>query len=108
MDPLFTAVAVALVGKSAGALFDLVSSKIKASRMLARVTSGDSQPNSIRELAGEIEKFATSDSTFDQQIRALFASQAVDQGNESAANSVQSSHVQKLVQARDINGDVTL
>jgi hypothetical protein len=108
MDPIFAEIATALVGKATGALFDLVRSHMKGSKALEKVTSGDPDPEVTEALALELEGIASQNPDFDRQLRSVFSGLAVNQGSESVANSVQASRVEKLVQARDIGGDVNL
>lgn len=106
-EPILVSIAAALASKAATSLYDLAKRKFvghaKASAELEAAVEQPDDPRLIEILAERLAAAEDDDPEFRTALRAAWASH--NSGN--VHNQVRG-HVAKLVQARDIHGNITL
>lgn len=107
-EPILVSIAAALAGKAATGLYDLAKRKFsghkEATAELEAAVAQPDDPRRIEILAERISRTEHDDPEFRTALRAAWASHSSD----NVHNQVQGSVVGKLVQARDIHGNITL
>ncbi|WP_028927090.1 hypothetical protein [Pseudonocardia acaciae] len=107
-EPILTAIATALAGKAAAGLYQLVKDRF-AERRAARealeaATQAPDDPAAVAVLADRLAEAERDDPEFREALRSGWAELA----SGGVVNQVHSSVTGKLVQARDIHGNITL
>jgi hypothetical protein len=113
-EPVLIAIAAALTGRAAGNLYDLVRKKFAGDRAateaLAAADGAANDSPQVLELANSLEHAEHDDPAFSRELRAEWQRTSVAQraGGRGVANQVSGPVSGKVVQARDIGGNVDL
>jgi hypothetical protein len=106
-DPVTLAIATAVAGKTAEFLTDQAKDCLTALARRIRDKFGDHPGKSAPELATALELACAQDPEFGAQIRALWEQFRAAGGGDNVVN-VFSGRADKVVQLRDVHGDVHL
>ncbi|MFB6724619.1 hypothetical protein ACFCV3_30865 [Kribbella sp. NPDC056345] len=110
VDPILVSIATALAGNAAKSMYDLVkqafSHRAEARAALEAAEGTDATSAEVQQLAVELAKAEQSDAQFADQLRSLWASE-LQAEHGGVANQVSGSVSGKVVQARDIHGNIT-
>lgn len=112
-EPVLMSVAAAVAGRVAAALYTLVKAKFAddpdATAVLEAAEGAAQDSPQVRDLAETLEAKQASDPAFGEQLRAEWERSSVGQQAESGGvtNQVSGSVGGNVVQARDIDGDIT-
>lgn len=112
-EPILISIAAALAGKAATGLYDLVRKKFSSDEQalaeLEAATERPDDPQRIDAIAERLDRAEAEDPEFSAQLRTEWEKVSVTQNADggSVANQV-SGNVGKLVQARDVHGDINL
>lgn len=106
-EPILVSIAAALAGKAAVGLYELATRKFardpKATAEIEAAVEAPEDPRRIEVLAARLERAERADPDFRAALRAEWASY----GGGAVVNQVRG-RVGKVIQARDIHGDITL
>ncbi|HET6711405.1 hypothetical protein [Amycolatopsis sp.] len=109
-EPILVSIAAALAAKGATGLYDLVKRKFaKDPEAIALLTAAEAAPEEaqpITALAERLHEAEAEDGEFAEALRAEW--QKVSLSHGSVSNQVTGNVTGKVVQARDIHGDITL
>jgi hypothetical protein len=107
-DPVLTEIATTLAGRAAGGLYDLVRSAFRrhpeATGELVAVEGAAPDSAPVRALATRLAEFEAADPEFARGLRAEWYGQRADHGG---VNNKVIGTAGKVVQARDIHGDIS-
>ncbi|GAA1987287.1 hypothetical protein [Amycolatopsis minnesotensis] len=112
-EPILISISAALAAKAATGLYDLVKRKFakdpEATAALTAATETPEAPEPIAALAQRLEIAEAADPSFAEELRAEWEKASVAQHAESGgvANQVTGNVTGKVLQARDIHGNVT-
>lgn len=112
-EPILMAIATALATKAATGVYDLVKKKFsKDKKAIAVLESAEAAPSdqaAVKALAERLEVAEAEDAGFAEALRTEWGTVQVDQHAEQGGvtNSVTGNVSGKVVQARDINGNVS-
>jgi hypothetical protein len=108
-EPILLSIAAALATKSATSLYDLVKRKFAGRREAeaALDAAGDAPPDSpvVAALAGHLAAEEADDPAFGKDLRNTW--QQVSAGRGGVVNQITGTVSGKVVQARDIEGDIS-
>lgn len=108
-EPILTAIATALAGKAATGLYELVKNRFaehrKARDALEAATESPDDPATVAALADQLAKAERDDPDFRDALRTGWAKLASGDG---VVNQVHGNVIGKLVQARDVHGNISL
>jgi hypothetical protein len=112
LDPVLMEIAATLAGKAAGGLYDLVRSAFgrhpEAGRELVAVQGAEPDSAPVRALATRLAEFEAADPDFARRLRAEWASVTVAHADHGGVtNQITGNVTGKVVQARDIHGDIS-
>ncbi|TNC27316.1 hypothetical protein [Amycolatopsis alkalitolerans] len=102
-EPILISIAAALAGKAATSLYDLVKKKFaKSPEAVAELEAATPEaPETIEAVAERLESLSREDPEFGEALRAEWA-----RHDESVTNTISGKVHGKVVQARDIHGDI--
>lgn len=107
VDPILTSVATTLATKTAGALYDLVSKVFRrhpaAEQALVAVQGAEPDSPPVQALAERLAEVTAAEPEFDRELREV--AQQADHGG--VTNQISGSVTGKVVQARDIQGNIS-
>lgn len=107
-EPIWLSIATALATKAATGLYDLVKKKFskdpEATKALEAAEAAPEKPETISALAERLESFERADPEFARELRAGWAQHAESDG---VVNQISGPVLGKVIQARDIHGDIT-
>jgi hypothetical protein len=111
-EPVLVAIAAALAGKAAHSLYDLVKRKFSGRKqaIAALEAAKGAEPDSaeVQVLAAELERVEAEDPQFATELREVWREASVQQADHgSVINQISGNVDGKVVQARDIKGDIT-
>jgi hypothetical protein len=112
-EPVLVSVAAALAGRLVMGLYDLVKAKFaddpQASAVLVAAEGAAQDSPQVRELAETLEAKQAADPEFAERLHAEWQQSRVGQQAENGGvtNQVTGNVSGKLLQARDIHGDIT-
>ncbi|WP_206786265.1 hypothetical protein [Amycolatopsis sp. MtRt-6] len=108
-EPILVSIAAALAAKGATGLYDLVKRKFakdpQAIALLEAATAAPEDTQPITALAERLHEAEAADGEFAEALRAEWQQISLDRG--SVSNQVTGNVTGKVVQARDIHGDIT-
>jgi hypothetical protein len=108
-EPILVSIAAALAAKSATSLYDLVKRKFAGRKDLETVlkTADDAPPGSpaVAALAAQLAATEAEDPAFGLELRHLWQQVSASQGG--VVNQISGNVSGKVVQARDIEGDIS-
>ena len=109
-EPILVSIAAALAAKGATGLYDLVKRKFaknpKAIAALEAASAAPEDPQPITALAERLHEVEAEDAEFAEALRAEWRKVSLSQGD--VHNSVTGNVTGKVVQARDIHGNISL
>jgi len=112
-DPILISIATALAGRAATSLYDLVKKKFagdsKAATALEAAADAPEGSAPVRDLAAELERAEQADSGFREALRAEWDRVSLTQNAQSGGvtNQITGQVTGKVIQARDIHGNVS-
>ncbi|MGH3858697.1 hypothetical protein [Actinokineospora sp.] len=110
-EPVLVSIAAALAGKSVMSLYDLVKRKFsaRAEAKAALEAAEGAAPGSdeVKALAVELERAAAGDQVFSDELRSLWVATQQHADNGAVNNQISGNVSGKVVQARDIEGNVS-
>lgn len=108
-EPILTSIATSLAGKAASGLYELVKNRFaahrKAREALEAATESPDDPDTVAALADQLAEAERDDPDFREALRSGWAQ--LDSGGE-VRNQVRGNVTGKLVQARDVHGNISL
>lgn len=110
-EPVLVSIAAAIAGKSAMSLYDLVkrkfSARAEAKGVLEAAEGAAPGSDEVKALAVELERTAAVDRDFSDELRSLWVSTQQRADNGAVNNQISGNVSGKVVQARDIEGNVS-
>jgi hypothetical protein len=110
-EPVLVSIAAALAGKTVMSLYDLVKKKFgaraEAKAVLEAAEGAAPDSAEVKALAVELERTAAGDREFSEELRSLWASTQQHADNGAVNNQISGNVSGKVVQARDIEGNVS-
>jgi hypothetical protein len=106
VDPILSAVATTLATKAAGGLYELVRKVFRrhpdAAKALEAAQGAEPDSRPVQALAERLAEVTAAEPEFDRQLRELASA---DHGG--VVNQISGNVVGKVIQARDIKGDIS-
>ncbi|MBY8863899.1 hypothetical protein K7711_46070 [Nocardia sp. CA2R105] len=113
VEPVLISIASSIAAKAAGGVYDLVRQKFAKTRettaVLDEAAGAPEDSTEVLNLAKALERAEQTDTEFGTRLRAEWAKLAIDGrvGDGSLTNDVSGSVSGNVVQARDIQGNIT-
>ena len=111
-EPVLVSIAAAVAGRAVIGLYNLVKAKFagdpEASAVLEAAEGAAEDSPQVRELAAKLQAKQAEDPVFDKEVRAEWERVSIEQRAESGGvtNQISGQVSGKVVQARDIQGDI--